>query len=156
MSDSGDVSEPGLRGIGDIARSTGVTTRTLRYYQEVGLLTPSSATRRGNRLYSDADVARLARILELRDVMGFDLDRIRLILGTEDRLEQFRAEARMGISSERRREMVHEAMELNDRIRIEIDTKINKLQGLVAELDARATRYNETLAELDTEPAPTH
>ena len=148
--------EPTLRAIGDVARTSGVTTRTLRYYQEVGLLQPSGATRRGNRLYSDADVARLARILELRDVMGFDLDRIRLILDTEGRLDEMRAEARKGISSARRREMVHEAMELNARIRHEIDVKLGKLQGLVAELDAREARYSNILAELDAEQAPAH
>jgi DNA-binding transcriptional MerR regulator len=147
-----------LRGIGDVAKETGVTTRTLRYYQEVGLLQPSGATRRGNRLYSDTDVARLGRILELRDVMGFDLERIRLILDTEDRREELRAEAAQGISSARRREIVHEAMELDARMRHEIETKLAKLEGFIAELDARAIRYRDILAELDadTADAPAH
>ena len=148
-----DGAPPALRAIGEIARNTGVTTRTLRYYQEVGLLQPSGATRRGNRLYSDADVARLGRILELRDVMGFDLDRIRLILDTEDRLEQLRAEARRGTSNARRREMVHEAMELDARMRAEIAVRLDKLQALVAELDARDARCRAILEELDAETA---
>ncbi len=151
--ETGATTPSRLRAIGEIARTTGVTTRTLRYYQAVGLLQPSGATRRGNRLYSEADVARLGRILELREVMGFDLDRIRLILDTEDRLDAMRAEARRGISNSRRRELVHEAIALDARMRHEIEERLGKLQGLVEELDARAERYRTILTELEAESA---
>jgi DNA-binding transcriptional MerR regulator len=137
-----------LLGIGEVARRAGVTTRTLRYYQEMGLLQPSGATSRGNRLYSDADVERLQRILELRDVMGFDLERIRLILHTEDRLAEMRAEVQRGVSVARRREMVREAMDLNERLQAEVNEKIGLLQGFRAELKARAHRYQEIAAEI--------
>ncbi len=141
-----------LLAIGEVARRAAVTTRTLRYYQEMGLLQPSGVTPRGNRLYSDADVERLQRILELRDVMGFDLERIRVILQTEDRLAELRAEAERGISTARRREMVREAMELNARLQYEVNQKLGLLQGFLAELQAKASRYRDIVAELD--PAP--
>jgi DNA-binding transcriptional MerR regulator len=137
-----------LRAIGDIARRVGVTTRTLRYYQEVDLLQPSGVTRRGNRLYSDADVERLQRILELRDVMGFDLERIRLILQTDDRLAELRAEAERGTSTARRREMVGEAMELNARLQYEVEQKLGILHGFLAEIHAKASRYRDIAAEI--------
>ena len=141
--------------IGEAARRAGVTTRTLRYYQEVGLLEPSGATPGGNRLYSHDDVERLRRILDLRDVMGFDLDRIRLFLGSEDRLAELRAEARRGISTKRRREMLAEATELNARMQAEVNEKAGLLQGMLAELKAKASRYDDIRAELDTGRAPT-
>jgi MerR family transcriptional regulator, repressor of the yfmOP operon len=143
-----------LAAIGDVARQAGVTTRTLRYYQEVGLLEPSGATKRGNRLYSEADIEHLRRILELRDVMGFDLERIRLFLQTEERLNELRAEAKRGISTARRREMVKEATELNARMQDEINQKVGLLQGFLAELKATARRYREIATELgmDLEP----
>ena len=140
--------------IGEAARRAGVTTRTLRYYQEVGLLHPSGATPGGNRLYSVADVERLRRILELRDVMGFDLDRIRLFLGSEDRLAELRAEAQRGISTKRRREMLAEATDLNARMQAEVNTKVGLLQGMLAELRGKASRYDDIRAELDAETAP--
>jgi DNA-binding transcriptional MerR regulator len=140
-----------LSAIGEIARRVGVTTRTLRYYQEMNLLHPSGVTRRGNRLYSEADVERLQRILELRDVMGFDLERIRLILGTEDRLAELRAEAQRGISTARRREMVGEAMELNARLQYEVEQKLGILQGFLAEIHAKASRYRDIAAEIGME-----
>jgi len=140
--------EPKLHAIGTIAGRAGVTTRTLRYYQEVGLLHPSGVTRRGNRLYSDADVERLQRILEFRDVMGFDLERIRLMLDTEDRLAELRAESERGVSVARRREMVREAMELNARVRFEVEQKLGLLQGFLAELHAKASHYRDIADEI--------
>ncbi len=134
--------------IGEAARRAGVTTRTLRYYQELGLLQPSGATPGGNRLYSDDDVERLRRILELRDVMGFDLDRIKLFLGSEDRLAEMRAEVQRGASSARRAELVGEAFDLNRRMQEEIAQKQGVLAGVLAELRAKAVRYRETAAEL--------
>jgi DNA-binding transcriptional MerR regulator len=149
MTDANPRVDGPLYAIGEIARRVGVTTRTLRYYQEMALLQPSDVTRRGNRLYSDADVERLRRILELRDLMGFDLERIRLILQTEDRLAELRAEAQRGISTGRRREMVTEAMELNARMRYEVEEKLGLLQGFLAELHARASRYRDIAADLE-------
>ncbi len=140
-----------LFAIGEVAKNAKVTTRTLRYYQEMGLLQPSDVTRRGNRLYSAADIERLQRILELRDVMGFDLERIRLILQTEDRLAELRAEARRGISPTRRREMVGEAIDLNARLQHEVNQKLGMLQGFLAELQAKASRYRDVLAEIGLE-----
>ncbi len=137
--------------IGEAAQRAGVTTRTLRYYQEVGLLEPSGATPGGNRLYSDDDVERLRRILELRDVMGFDLERIRLFLGSEDRLAEMRAEVERGASNARRGELVAEAFDLNRRMQDEIAQKQGVLAGVLAELRAREVRYRETAGELDVD-----
>src|ERR687886_1734943 len=65
--------------IGDVAAATGVTVRTLRHYDELGLLVPSERTEAGYRLYDDADLQRLYRILALRR-MGFGLDAIAAVL----------------------------------------------------------------------------
>jgi DNA-binding transcriptional MerR regulator len=137
--------------IGEAARRAGVTTRTLRYYQEVGLLHPSGATPGGNRLYTADDVERLRRILELRDVMGFDLERIRLFLGSEDRLAELRAEAQRGASDQRRAEMIAEAFELNQRMQTEIAAKQGVLTGVLAELRAKAVQYREIAGEIGLE-----
>jgi DNA-binding transcriptional MerR regulator len=112
------------------------------------LLQPSGTTPGGNRLYTADDVERLRRILELRDVMGFDLERIRLFLRSEDRLAELRAEARRGPSDRRRREMVAEAFELNRLMQTEIAQKQGVLTGVLAELRAKAVRYRETAVEI--------
>jgi DNA-binding transcriptional MerR regulator len=68
--------------IGEVARAAGLTVRTLHHYDEIGLLVPSGRSEAGYRLYSDADVRRLYRILALRG-MGFPLDEIAATLVRE-------------------------------------------------------------------------
>ncbi|SHE11718.1 HTH-type transcriptional activator tipA [Chlamydia abortus] len=65
--------------IGQLSKKTGVTVRTLDYYDEVGLVVPSSATDGGHRLYSENDVLRLEQVLALK-YMGFSLQQIKRIL----------------------------------------------------------------------------
>jgi DNA-binding transcriptional MerR regulator len=144
--------------IGEVAEQAGVSPRTLRYYQELGLLDPAGLSPGGSRRYSAKDVARLRRILELRDVMGFDLDRINTILHAEDRLAELRDEVRAGVSLERRRDVVVEAITLNDRMREQVREKLDVLQSFLSELEAKAARYRQIAAELDVdvpgEPRP--
>lgn len=61
--------------IGELARATGLTVRTLHHYDEIGLLSPSQRTPAGHRLYSEEDVAALYRVAALRQ-LGFRLDQI--------------------------------------------------------------------------------
>lgn len=65
--------------VGDLARRTGLTVRTLHHYDEIGLLKPSLHTESGHRLYTGKDVARLQQVLSLRQ-LGFALDEIRACL----------------------------------------------------------------------------
>jgi len=153
------VEQGGRRRIGEVALQAGVTTRTLRYYQELGLLDPGHSPG-GSRRYTDADAARLRRIIELRDVMGFDLERIREILQSEDRLAQLKAEAQRGISDERRRQILSEAMAINARMREQVRAKRAVLDGFLAELEDKAAYYSTVAIELGLEqpgecvPAP--
>jgi DNA-binding transcriptional MerR regulator len=68
--------------VGEVANATGLTVRTLHHYDEIGLLGPSERSGAGYRLYTDADVRRLYRILALRG-MGFSLDEIAATLRRE-------------------------------------------------------------------------
>jgi len=68
--------EPRYR-IGEVAERAGVTTRTIRYYEELGLLgAPESRPKGGHRLYTEADVARLGELIRLRDLLGLSLEEI--------------------------------------------------------------------------------
>src|SRR3990167_6381584 len=63
---SPSAADPMLLKVGDLARRTGLTVRTLHHYDEIGLLKPSGRSESGYRLYSRADVARLHGIQALR------------------------------------------------------------------------------------------
>lgn len=65
--------------VGELADGTGLSVRALRYYEEIGLLSPSRRTGSGHRLYSSEDVLRLQRIVSLKH-LGFALEEIRTCL----------------------------------------------------------------------------
>lgn len=69
--------------VGELARRTGLTVRTLHHYDEIGLLRPSQHSDSGHRLYTAGDVARLQQIASLRQ-LGFSLDEIRDCLSRPD------------------------------------------------------------------------
>jgi DNA-binding transcriptional MerR regulator len=147
-----DEAERGLR-IGEAARLAGVSPRTLRYYQELGLLQPSGRTPGGARRYDKIDVDRLCRIRELQELMGFNLEEIAVVVQAEDRLAGLRAEWHAGQPAERREEMVNEARELNRRLQSQVRAKLERMGTFLADLQARAARYDETEAELKSEVA---
>jgi MerR family transcriptional regulator, repressor of the yfmOP operon len=75
-----------LYSIDEVARMTGLTARTLRFYEEVGLLDPPARTEGGHRKYRDADVHRIERIKELKELLGYSLADLQTILrATEQR-----------------------------------------------------------------------
>jgi len=65
--------------IGDVAQRTGLSLRTIRYYEEVGLVTPSARSNGGFRLYTDADIERLSLVARMKP-LGFSLDEMRDLL----------------------------------------------------------------------------
>src|SRR5580693_4648892 len=91
---SSTQSTPVLFRIGEMAKLTGLTTRTLRYWEELGLVAPSSYGPAGDRHYTAADMARVTRIRDLQKLLGFSLAEVRVVLDTEevDILDRARSE----------------------------------------------------------------
>ena len=91
---------PGVElSIGEVAQQIGLSFRTIRYYDEVGLVPPSAHTKGGHRLYSEADVDRLRLIMKMKP-LDFTLQEMGAVLGALDTLrdpavaDADRAEAR--------------------------------------------------------------
>ena len=133
--------------IGEIAEAAGVSTRTLRYYEELGLFSPAGHSPGGARRYSDADLGRVLRIRELQQLVGFNLDEIRTIVTAEDRLHALRTEFRSGRSPRREEQLAAEAIEINDRLRDDMRAKLARLETFLADLDARAALYRRRAKE---------
>jgi DNA-binding transcriptional MerR regulator len=70
--------------IGEVAERAGVTTRTIRYYEELGLLGESEREKGRHRLYCEGDVARLRELIRLRDLLGVPLDELKCLLVAEE------------------------------------------------------------------------
>jgi DNA-binding transcriptional MerR regulator len=131
--------------IGQVAERVGVTTRTIRYYEELGLVSPSGHSPGGARRYSEEDVAGVRRIRELQELMGFDLQTIRRIVLAERRLQELREQYRAGVDEARRQEILREAIAINDELRSEVRDKLDRIQAFLEELNAKAVRYRRFL-----------
>lgn len=77
--------------IDDVARMTGLTPRTLRFYEEVGLLEPPRRTEGGHRTYRDAEIRRVERIKELKELLGYSLADLHTVLKATELLDTLRA-----------------------------------------------------------------
>jgi DNA-binding transcriptional MerR regulator len=73
--------------IGEVAERTGLSLRTIRYYEEVGLVTPSARSHGGFRLYTESDIARLMLVKRMKP-LDFSLEEMRDLLSTLDNLER--------------------------------------------------------------------
>lgn len=149
-----DATEAGIR-ISDAATRAGVSARTLRYYEELGLLTPSLYTAGGERRYTLDDLAHLERILELREVLGMNLDEIREFLTLENRLDEVKAtyRANKGDTTKKARAvqkaMLHEAADLNESLAKQLTDKLARMEAFQAKLAGDAKRCREILAEME-------
>jgi len=71
--------------IGEVAERTGLTPRTIRYYEEIGLLPCPPERRKGeHRAYDDADVERLAELKRLRELLNLSLDELKELVEAEE------------------------------------------------------------------------
>jgi DNA-binding transcriptional MerR regulator len=107
---------PRLR-IGEVAERTGTTTRTIRYYEEIGLLPGGDARSPGaHRTYGEDDVERLRETLRLKEVLGLSLDELRELGATQNARAALRSEWHEGVDDPvRRREILDEALGHIDR-----------------------------------------
>ena len=99
--------EPGTMQIGEVAERIGLSLRTIRHYEEVGLAVPSARSDGGFRLYVETDVERLRVIMQMKP-LGFSLEEMRELLevldagGPPDRLAAFREAAAERVAGLRR------------------------------------------------------
>ena len=138
-----------LMRIGEAARELGVTTRTLRYWEEIGLISPSAHRGGGERLYTTAEVERIAHIRELQKLVGLPLADIRAVLDTEERLDDIRSAYRADASTGSRRQLIAQAIEATERLLGRIDERLTRLRGFRSQLADKLARMQQHVAELE-------
>jgi len=137
--------------IGEVAKLTGVTTRTLRYWEELGLLQPSSYRASGERLYSATDMARVSRIRNLQELLGFSLAEVRTVLnaGDVDVLDRVRSELKSeNLSPSRHRELLDEGIVANDQLLERLDETLARIQAFRDERAESGVRLRDARREL--------
>lgn len=135
--------------IGEVAERTGVTQRTLRFYEEKGLLTPPSRLDGGFRLYSEHDVRRVEQIKRLQNLLGLALADIKEMVEAEEVKSQIRAEYRRDADVSERKAKLSKAIEVTERQVAIIDHKLSALQEMKSDLEEKLGTVRGWLHSLD-------
>jgi MerR family copper efflux transcriptional regulator len=150
-----DEAPPRLLRIQEVAALLGLTTRSIRYYEEVGLLEPAARSEGAYRLFDADDIDRLRFIKGLRDDAGFSLAEIGQLLEDEVARTRNRARFRTSRDAGERRAIVDDALDRVDRQIESLRTKQARLATMIEEAEGRRAHLVEHQAELDAglEPA---
>jgi DNA-binding transcriptional MerR regulator len=149
------MTAPLLR-IQEVAGETGLTPRTIRYYEEVGLLAPAARSGGAYRLYDAEDLERLRFIRGLRDDAGFSLSEIRQLLEDDQARARNRARFRASQDTAERRTLVVDALDRADRQVATLQAKVARLEAMLAEAAERRAHLAGHLTDLDAGREPAH
>jgi DNA-binding transcriptional MerR regulator len=148
--------------IGDVARLVGTTPRTIRYYEEIGLLEEAPARPSGqHRLYTHTEVERLREVMRLKNLLGVSLEELKQLLAAEEARAEVRAQLRReNVDPARRRELLSQALGHIDRQLELVRHRAVELAKLEDELSETRKRVRRKIRELDAQaggafpPAP--
>jgi len=144
----------GLR-IGEVAKLAGTTPRTIRYYEEIGLL-PSGGGREpgAHRTYAEADVERLTELLRLKDLLGLSLEELKELVEAEGARAELRREWHHGVEDPlRRRQILEESLAYTARQLELVRRRREEIAKLEAELLQRQRRVRTLLREVAIDPS---
>lgn len=134
--------------IGEVAERTGVTPRTVRYYEELGLLPRSDREQGKHRVYTETDIERLREITRLRDLLGLSLDELRTVLVAEEVRADARRRFHATESPEERRAALEDALpHLETQLGL-VRRRLAELRELETDLVDRRKRVLRNLREL--------
>lgn len=137
--------------IGEVAQLTGTTPRTIRYYEEIGLLTGAQRAHGKHRCYSDADVERLREIVRLRDLLGLSLEQLSQLLEAETARAELRREYHRTEHPGRRRKILERALgHISTQLEL-VEERRGELERLEQELLEKRTQVEQALRRFTAE-----
>jgi len=136
--------------IGDVADRVGVTTRTIRYYEELGLLgTASARTKGAHRVYTEADIARLEELIRLRDLLGLTLEELVALAEAEEARAALRNQWAESATDSERARIVEAAIPLVERQLELVRSRQERLSEFADELSEKLRSLRKRQAELE-------
>ena len=141
--------------IGEVARLAGTTPRTIRYYEEIGLLPAAGGRAPGaHRTYAEADVERLTELLRLKALLGLSLEELKELVEAEGARAELRREWQSGVDDPvRRRQILDESLTYTARQLDLVRRRRDEIKKLEEELVGRRKRVKSLLRELESESA---
>ena len=140
--------------IGEVAERTGVTQRTLRFYEEKGLLRPPERMDGGFRLYSENDVTSIVYIKQLQDLLGFTLSEIKDMVEAEELLLQMVSTRRPDREPLERLQRSEQILAALTKQLVVVDHKVEHLALLREELSGKIARVTQRRAEILSAMSP--
>ncbi|TDQ37177.1 MerR family transcriptional regulator [Aureibacillus halotolerans] len=138
--------------IDEVATRSGLTKRTLRYYEEIGLLPPPQRSSGGTRLYSEADMQFLERMLITKEVLGFSLQELQAYMQTSEQLDQHRLEYRsVENNKEDQMKVLQNILGTLDKQLHYLKEKSKKIHNVKHELETLQIRALARIAKLNDE-----
>jgi len=135
--------------IGEVAQRVGVTTRTIRYYEELGLLGGGSGRPKGaHRLYSETNITRLQELIRLRDLLGLSLDELVELTEAEEARGALCSQWDLHPTEDDRRRILDEARPLVERQLELVQLRLTTLEQFAGELEEKLRQIDEANAEL--------
>jgi MerR family transcriptional regulator, repressor of the yfmOP operon len=132
--------------IGALAKAAGTTVRTVRYYEEIGLLPIESRSAGEHREYDESDVERLREVLRLKGLLGLSLDELRDVMaGEAARVERRRAFRETSDSAERER-LLRESVAHTESLLTLVRRRRAELEVFEGELLGRLAKAQELVA----------
>ena len=148
--------EPRLLRIQEVAADTGLTPRTIRYYEELGLLAPAARSEGAYRLYDRDALDRLHFIRGLRDNAGFSLAEIRQLLEDEEARVHNRVRFRATDDPAERRRILTDAIATVDRQVATLRAKVERLEAMIGDAEDRRAHLVRHVDDLDQGREHTH
>ena len=139
--------------IQEMAEETGLTPRSIRYYEELGLLRPAARSEGAYRLYDASDVEHLRLIKGLRDDAGLSLADIGQVLEDEESRRRSRAALQVTEDPAERRRILLERVASIEGLHGRLTAKLARLQAMFDDVEARRGRLHDLLAAADQELA---
>ena len=138
--------------IGEVAKLAGTTPRTIRYYEEIGLLPAAGGRAPGaHRTYAEADVERLTELLRLKALLGLSLEELKELVEAEGARAELRREWQSGVDDPvRRRQILDESLTYTARQLALVRRRRDEIKKLEEELVGRRKRVKALLRELET------
>ncbi|WP_256941197.1 MerR family transcriptional regulator [Bacillus sp. EAC] len=131
--------------IDDVAKECGLTKRSIRYYEEIGLLFPPERSEGGFRLYSDKHIERLKQIMNVRDVLGFTLQEVQEYISIDMEFEEHRQQYRELFDENQKREKLIEVERILSQQLEMIDQKLKKMSDIRNDMDKKYQRVLKAL-----------
>lgn len=142
--------------IEDVARICGLTKRTIRYYEEIGIISAPHRSKGGVRLYTENDVETLKKILNIREVLGFSLQELEQFISMRNKMESQCEGYRNSTDQEERRETLIEIDKVIGAQLELLEEKMQKMLRVKADLESAGERVKKAISSMDMNQSKTN